>query len=134
MTIARTVTALVAALSIATSALAGDLRSSAAQAASEVPPAQTLPMPSRSKPLVLGGAAVFASGIAAALYGFIRVANGQYSTFGEATSRNKHLGAAGIAAAFTGGTMMFMGSRGARYAPSVAVNRDGLAVAKQVSW
>ena len=58
------------------------------------------------------GAAVFAAGMATALYGFMRAGNGEYTQFGEATSRNKQLGAAGIAAAFTGGTMMFLGSRG----------------------
>jgi len=69
-----------------------------------------------------------------ALYGFIRVGNGEYSTFGEATSRNKPLGAAGIAAAFAGGTMMFLGSRAQRYAPSVTISRSGLAVEKMVTW
>jgi len=86
------------------------------------------------KALIYSGAAVFAAGMGTALYGFIRVGNGEFSTFGEATSRNKPLGAAGIAAAFAGGTMMFLGSRVQRYAPSVTVSRSGLAVEKMVTW
>ena len=73
--------------------------------------------------------------MATALYGFIRAGNGAYAQFGEATSRNKPLGVAGIAAAFAGGTMMFLGSRGPRFAPSnVAVTENGVAVEKMVSW
>jgi hypothetical protein len=90
--------------------------------------------PPSGKPLIYSGAAVFAGGMATALYGFIRVGNGEFSTFGEATSRNKPLGAAGIAAAFAGGTMMFLGSRAQRYAPSVTVSRSGFAVEKMVTW
>jgi len=73
--------------------------------------------------------------MATALYGFIRAGNGEFSTFGEATSRNKKLGAAGLAAAFGGGTMMFLGTRAQRYAPSaVTVSRSGLAVEKMLTW
>jgi hypothetical protein len=73
--------------------------------------------------------------MATALYGFMRSGNGPYATFGEATSRNKPLGASGIAAAFAGGTMMFLGSRGSRFSPSsVAVSGTGLAVEKMVTW
>ena len=98
------------------------------------PTSQTVPAPS-GKALVYGGAAVFAGGMATALYGFIRAGNGEFAQFGEATSRNKPLGVAGIAAAFAGGTMMFLGSRAGRYAPSnVTVSREGLAVEKTVTW
>ena len=96
-------------------------------------PTPALNAPS-GKALIYSGAAVFAAGMGTALYGFIRVGNGEFSTFGEATSRNKPLGAAGIAAAFAGGTMMFLGSRVQRYAPSVTVSRSGLAVEKMVTW
>ena len=98
------------------------------------PTSQSVPAPS-GKALVYGGAAVFAGGMATALYGFIRAGNGEFAQFGEATSRNKPLGVAGIAAAFAGGTMMFLGSRAGRYAPSaVSVSRTGLAVEKQLTW
>ena len=110
---------------------------SPALAQTQPPPSQpqsSLPAPS-GKALIYSGAALFAGGMGMALYGFIRAGNGEFSTFGEATSRNKPLGAAGIAAAFAGGTLMFLGSRAGRYAPSsVVVSREGLAVEKMVSW
>jgi len=133
----NTIVACVVALSMATPALAQDIREAVALAAAEATQTQrapTRPAPS-GKRLVYGGAAVFSAGMATALYGFIRVGNGEFSTFGEASSRNKPLGAAGLAAAFAGGTMMFLGSRAGRYAPSaVTASRSGLAVEKMVSW
>ena len=138
MTVIRTSVTCALALSLATSAFAGDLRASVAQAAAEAAQAtRAVPAPSSSsgKTLLYAGGAVFGAGMATALYGFMRVGNGKYSTFGEATSRNKPLGAAGIAAAFAGGSMMFLGSRGGRFSPSkVAVNAAGLSVEKMVSW
>jgi hypothetical protein len=122
----RTLVALIVALSIAAPALA--------QSTPAPAPQTSVPAPS-GKALIYSGAAVFAGGMATALYGFIRAGNGEFSQFGEATSRNKQLGAAGIAAAFAGGTMMFLGSRVGRYAPSaVTVSRSGLAVEKQLTW
>ena len=98
------------------------------------PMSQSVPAPS-GKALIYGGAAVFSAGMATALFGFIRAGNGEFARFGEATSRNKPLGAAGLAAAFAGGTMMFLGSRAGRYAPSnVTVSREGLSVEKTVTW
>jgi hypothetical protein len=104
-----------------------------AQAPPPAQPSPAAPAPS-GKALIYSGAAVFAGGMSMALYGFIRAGNGEFSRFGEATSRSKPLGAAGIAAAFAGGTMMFLGSRVSRYAPSVTVSRSGLAVEKMVTW
>lgn len=128
MTSTRTFVALLAALSIASTSFA-----QAAPSPAPAPPA-TVPTPS-GKALVYSGAAVFAGGMATALYGFIRAGNGEFARFGEATARNKPLGAAGIAAAFAGGTMMFLGSRAGRYAPSsVAVSSTGLAVEKHITW
>ena len=127
MTIVRTLTTAALVLALAVPAVAQTPTQPAAV------PAPSVPAPS-GKTLIYSGAALFTSGMATALYGFIRVGNGNYSTFGEATSRNKPLGAAGIAAAFAGGTMMFLGSRAQRYAPSVAVTREGLAVEKTITW
>jgi hypothetical protein len=123
MKIVRTFVACVIALSLTAPAFAQQ----------PAAPAPGLNAPS-GKALIYSGAAVFAAGMGTALYGFIRVGNGEFSTFGEATSRNKPLGAAGIAAAFAGGTMMFLGSRVQRYAPSITVSRSGLAVEKMVTW
>ncbi len=135
MTIIRTAVAFALALSLSTAAFAGGLRESAEQAAAEgAQTQQMVPMPS-GKTLVYTGGAVFATGMATALYGFMRAGNGEYTQFGEATSRNKSLGAAGIAAAFAGGTMMFLGSRGSRFMPSsVGVSQTGVSVEKMVSW
>ena len=126
MKLMRTFVILTLVLGLASSALA--------QTQPGPAPQSSLPAPS-GKALIYSGAAVFTAGMSMALYGFIRVGNGEFSTFGEATSRNKPLGAAGIAAAFAGGTLMFLGSRAGRYAPSsVVVSREGLAVEKMVSW
>jgi hypothetical protein len=136
MTIIRTSVACALALSLSTTAFAGGLRESAEQAAAEGSQTQQMSPPMRSgKTLVYSGSAVFATGMATALYGFMRTDNGEYAQFGEATSRNKPLGAAGIAAAFAGGTMMFLGSRGSRFMPSsVAMSGNGVTVGKMVSW
>ena len=126
MIITRTFVALLAALSIAapTFAQSGTLPMSQPAA----------PTPS-GRALVYSGAALFAGGMGTALYGFIRAGNGEFAQFGEATARNKKLGAAGIAAAFAGGTMMFLGSRAGRFAPSaVAISSEGLAVEKHITW
>jgi hypothetical protein len=99
-----------------------------------VAPPSSLPT-SSNKGLVYGGGAVFAAGMVTALYSFVRAGNGEYATFGEATARNKKLGAAGIATAFAGGTMMFLGSRARRYAPSaVAVGPAEVSASKSISW
>ena len=124
MKMLRTFVACALALSVAASAFA--------QTQPAVVPQLQAPS---GKTLIYGGAAVFGAGMGMALYGFIRAGNGEFAQFGEATSRNKPLGAAGIAAAFAGGTMMFLGSRVGRYAPSsITVSREGLAVEKMVSW
>lgn len=139
MTLVRTCTTVMLVFAIAAPGFAQTLDAAAPAAAQQTPaPAQTapasVPAPS-SKALVYGGAAVFAAGMATAMYGFIRVGNGKYSTFGEASSRNKPLGAAGLAAAFGGGAMMFLGTRARRYAPStVALDRSGLSVEKTITW
>ena len=137
MTIVRTCLTLCLVLALATPGLGQTTDAAQPQAQAPVPaPASTQSMPGPSrKGLVYGGATLFVAGMATAMYGFIRVGNGQYSTFGEASSRNKPLGAAGLAAAFGGGTMMFLGTRARRYAPSlVAVNGSGVSVEKSITW
>ena len=141
-TIRRLITAALA-LSIASPAFAQTTTPIAAAAgqaaAAQIPqtaaPLSSAPSAPSGKKLVYTGAAVFAGGMATALYGFIRVGNGEFATFGEASSRNKPLGAAGLATAFAGGTMMFLGSRAGRYAPSqVTINRTEVAVGRTVTW
>jgi len=139
MTMVRSCLTALLVLSLAAPGFAQTL-DAATQAAAQQTPAPvpaapaSVPAPS-SKALVYGGAAVFAAGMATAMYGFIRVGNGKYSTFGEATSRNKPLGVAGLATAFGGGAMMFLGTRARRYAPStVALDRTGMSVEKTITW
>jgi len=106
---------------------------SSAQAPS-APVPQTEQTGRPGKGLVYTGAALFGVGMGTALYGFIRVGNGEFSTFGEATARNKPLGAAGMATAFAGGALMFLGTR-TKYAPSaVTVTRTEVSVARTMTW
>jgi hypothetical protein len=135
-TVRRCMTSLLV-LALACPATAQTIAASAeaqAQTQPAVPAASAASRPS-GKALMIGGAAVFVAGMTTAMYGFIRVGNGEYSTFGEASSRNKPLGAAGLAAAFGGGAMMLVGARARRYAPStIAVDRSGVSVEKTFTW
>jgi hypothetical protein len=134
MAIARTVVALTLVFALAAPGLAQTAAPAAQTPQPSPTSSQSMPAPS-GRALVYGGAALFGAGMSTALYGFIRVGNGPYSTFGEASSRNKPLGAAGLAAAFAGGTMMFLGTRARRYAPSlVTIDRSGLSVEKTITW
>lgn len=129
MPVLRPLVAATVALALATSPLL-------AQSAPGAPPqsAPHVDRPRPSRPMVYTGAALFGAGLSTALYGFIRVGNGHYATFGEATSRNKPLGAAGMAAAFAGGALMFLGTR-TKLAPSaVVVSPSEVSVARRISW
>src|SRR5690349_10531644 len=133
MKLRRIVSALAVVAMFASAAGAGELADAIARAADEQPATSLKPTTTSSKgALMWAGAGVFAGGMATALFGFIRVNNGEFSQFGEATSRNKPLGAAGIAAAFAGGTMMFMAShRGLTHAPAVSITAKNITVSKQ---
>ena len=127
---------LIAALILSVSAPAfaeGGLQAAASEAAKNE---QLTPGPrgGANKAMVLGGAGLFAAGMAIGVSSFINNKNGEFSEFGEADSSNKKLGAAGLGVAFAGGMMMFLGSR-ARHAPVMAVTPGGgVTVTKQVSW
>ena len=77
---------------------------------------------------------MFIGGMATGLYAFINDRNGSYAEFGEATSSNKPLGAAGLGIAFAGGALIFLGTRGAKHAPAIAVAPGTVKVSKQLSW
>jgi hypothetical protein len=118
-------------LSVSAPAYADGLQAAASEAAKKE---QLTAAPRANKAMVLGGAGLFAVGMAVGVSAFINNKNGEFSEFGEADSSNKKLGAAGLSAAFAGGMMMFLGSR-ARHAPVMAVTPGGgVAVTKQVSW
>jgi hypothetical protein len=80
------------------------------------------------------GTALFVGGMTAGLYGFLNNKNGKFPEFGEAEATDKHLGAAGLAAAFAGGTILFLGSRRASRAPNVTFAPGRITASKTVSW
>jgi len=117
---------------LATSGFAGDLRSSIDQAAQQQE--ERARQKSSSKPLVWAGSALFVGGMAVGLFAFINNQNGTFSEFGEANAVNKKVGAAGLATAFAGGVLIFLGSHRAKQAPSVTVGAGQVKVSKQISW
>jgi hypothetical protein len=126
---------------LAVPAFAGDLASSIATAAeragspgSSVEQEEARTGRGSSKGLVWTGSALFAGGMAVGLFAFIKNQNGSYAEFGEADAVNKKVGAAGLAAAFAGGTLVFLGSHRAKRAPSVTVGPGRVGVAKRLSW
>jgi hypothetical protein len=130
----RTAVAALLVLGLATSAFAGDLQQSVAKAAQQQPPTQQkAPSKGPSKALVWTGAALFVGGMTFGLYSFINNTNGRFAEFGEANAVNKKAGAAGLATAFGGGVLMFLGSHRSN-SPSVTIGAGGVKVSKQISW
>ena len=118
---------------LATSALAGDLQQSVANAAQQSSPPPKAPSKGTSKALVWTGAALFVGGMTFGLYSFINNKNGGFAEFGEANAVNKKAGAAGLATAFGGGVLIFLGSHRSN-SPSVTVGPGQIRVSNQVSW
>jgi len=121
---------------LATTAFAGDLQQSIAKAAqTQQPPQQQprAPSKSKSKALMWTGAALFVGGMAIGLTAFINNENGEFAEFGEANAVNKELGTVGLATAFGGGVLMFLGSRPSN-SPSVTAGVGRVGVSKKVSW
>ena len=118
---------------LATSAVAGDLQQSVANAAQQPSPPTKAPSKGSSKALVWTGAALFVGGMTFGLYSFINNKNGGFAEFGEANAVNKKAGAAGLATAFGGGVLIFLGSHRSN-SPSVTVGPGQVKVSKQVSW
>ena len=134
----RTCTVALMIVSLAASASAGDLQQSIAKAVQQQRQEEKAAPKSYSKPLVWGGTALFVTGMTVGLFAFINNENGDFAEFGEANAVNKQLGTVGLATAFVGGTMMFLGShRGGtptNRAPSVTVGAGQVKVSKHVSW
>jgi hypothetical protein len=109
----------------------GGLRDSIAriQQPAQVEPARPIP-----RGYLWAGSALFVGGMAVGLYGFLNNKNGQFPEFGEAEATNKGLGTAGLAAAFAGGTILFLGARRANRAPSISVGPGRVTVSKQLAW
>jgi type II secretory pathway pseudopilin PulG len=122
-------------IGLAASAFAGDLQQSIDKAAQQQPQQQQQRAPSKgtSKALVWAGSALFVGGMTLGLYSFINNTNGGFAEFGEANAVNKKVGAAGLATAFGGGVLMFLGSHQSK-SPSVTVGAGGVKVSKHISW
>ena len=129
----RTAVAALLMLVLATPAFAGDLQQSIANAAQQPSPPPRTPSKGTSKALVWTGAALFVGGMTFGLYSFINNKNGGFAEFGEANAVNKKAGAAGLATAFGGGVLMFLGSHRSN-SPSVTIGAGGVKVSKQISW
>ena len=129
----RTAVAALLMFALATPAFAGDLQQSIDKAAQQPQPQERAPSKGTSKPLVWTGAALFVGGMTFGLYSFINNKNGSFSEFGEANAVNKKAGAAGLATAFGGGVLMFLGSHRSN-SPSVTVAPGRMSVSKHVSW
>jgi hypothetical protein len=119
---------------VAAPTAAGDLQSSAANAAQQAAQGTGESQKPIPNAYLWPGAALFVGGLAVAVTGFLNNRNGQFPEFGEATSTNVGMGAAGLAAAFAGGTILYLGSRRANRAPSVTFGPGRITVSKQVSW
>jgi hypothetical protein len=120
-------------IGLATPAFAGDLQESIARAAQQPQPPTTPSTGTSKKPLMWAGAALFVTGMVVGLTAFINNENGEFAEFGEANAVNKELGTIGLATAFGGGVLMFLGSRPSN-SPSVTAGIGRVSVSKKVSW
>ncbi|OFW27076.1 MAG: hypothetical protein A3H97_21330 [Acidobacteria bacterium RIFCSPLOWO2_02_FULL_65_29] len=135
--ILRVVAAWAAIVGVGSPAFAGDLHASIASVVQQqAQPAQQTPVDQRTMPKAYfwPGAGLFVGGMAVAINGFLNNKNGEFPEFGEAESTNVEIGAAGLAAAFGGGVLLFLGKQKAGRAPSVAFGPGRVAVAQHVTW
>jgi hypothetical protein len=131
MKILRIITAWFMIVGASTSAFAGDLQKSVANAAQQQAEIQDRPIP---KACLWAGSALFIGGMAVGVYGFLNNRNGDFPQVDEANATNKRLGAAGLGLAFVGGTVLFLGSRHARQSPTLTFGPGRMKVTKQISW
>ena len=116
---------------LSTAAFAGDLRESVARAAFGQEQSQGGKIPAAT---LWSGTALFATGMAMAVYGFLHTNGGEFVS-GEVSKESKtSLGGVGLAVAGAGGAILFLGSQRAKRAPSIAVGPGRVTLAKHVSW
>lgn len=124
-------------IAMSSSAFAGELREAVAKAATveqaqQAPPRTDAPMP---KAYLWLGSGMFIGGLATGLYGFLNNRNGSFPEFGEATSTNVAMGATGLAVAFAGGAVLFLGKKkGNGSTTSIALGPRQLTVSKRLTW
>lgn len=132
MRASRTAVTALLVIGLSTSAVAGDLEKSIANAAQQE--AARSQKDGGSKAIVAAGTGLFVVGMAVGLYAFMNNTNGKFAEFGEANAVNKKLGAAGVGSAFAGGMLIFLGHNRAKHAPSVSLGPGQVTVSKQLSW
>ena len=123
-------------------AWAGDLHTAAANGGMPVSASraseQATQEQNQSRPMPKGylyvGSGLFVAGLTIALVGFIDNRNGAFPQFGEATSTNVKMGAAGLATAFGGGAILFLGKRQANRSLALNVGPRGVSVSRRLSW
>jgi hypothetical protein len=86
------------------------------------------------KGYLIAGTGLFVGGMTVALLGFLNNRNGSFPEFGEATSTNIKLGAAGLATAFGGGAILFLGTRKANNSTSLNFGPKGVSVSRRLTW
>jgi hypothetical protein len=86
------------------------------------------------KGYLIVGSGLFVGGMTVALVGFLNNRNGSFPGFGEATSTNVKMGAAGLATAFGGGAILFLGTRKANQSTSLNFGPKGVSVSRRLSW
>ena len=126
-------------VTMSSSAFAGDLHEAIAKATAadqtpgqQAPPRTDAPMP---KAYLWLGSGLFVGGLATGLYGFLNNSNGSFPEFGEATSTNVAMGATGLAAAFAGGAILFLGKKKANSSTtSIGLGPRQLTVSKRLTW
>lgn len=131
MKLARPLVASVLIFGMSTSGFAGDLHDSIAKAAHEQ--AQT-PPPTIDKAYLIPGAALFVAGMGMTFYGWLRTSGGEFVGSGVSKESKTELGGAGLAVAGVGGTILFLGWRHAKRAPSISVGPGRFEVSKRIAW
>jgi hypothetical protein len=118
---------------MSTPALAGDLQASIAKAVGQQP---TQPGPGpMPKQFLWAGTALFVGGMAVAINGFLNNRNGEFPEFGEADATDVKMGAAGLAAAFGGGLLLFLGKQKAGGpGPAITVEKGRVTASHQIRW
>jgi hypothetical protein len=123
-------------VAMSSSAFADELRAAIAntarqQVSQQQTTASDAPIPRGYKWL---GGGLFVGGMAVAINGFLNNRNGDFPEFGEATSTNVKMGAGGLAAAFAGGAILFIGKRQANRSASVTFSGRRVMVSKRIAW
>jgi hypothetical protein len=86
------------------------------------------------KGYLIVGSGLFVGGMTVALLGFLNNRNGSFPEFGEATSTNVTMGAAGLATAFGGGAILFLGTRQANQSTSLNFGPKAVRVSHRLAW